>query len=245
MIVEVNSKNKINDFNKSVKGGNIIVLYYADWCGYCQMMKPDWDDFKKQSKAKYPHLRIAEVESTHIPQTDFANEVGSYPTIKFYKKNTNNLPVPESINYEGERKAKDLLNFAINNDTTSTDKNNMVPDFTNNSLEEETLTTLLKNNTTTNNTKGKKTKKSGSKKKGAKRSRTIKLTANSVNNNETSTQPQKKKGKKTKKTATAAANNKAMNDLRDFMNNYINESRKSMKNASKTKKRGGKKSAKK
>lgn len=86
MFYQVKDKNTAQTFKKVLNDGNIIVLYYADWCGYCQQFKPVWEDLKKKMEkggnASLCHL--GEVESSnmhHLPDV----EVKSYPTILFYK----------------------------------------------------------------------------------------------------------------------------------------------------------------
>ena len=54
-----------------------LVLFYADWCGYCKKMKPDWNKFKE----KYPN-NCEEYESENI--TDDIRKkytIQGYPTI--------------------------------------------------------------------------------------------------------------------------------------------------------------------
>ena len=42
-----------------------MVLYYADWCGHCQTMKPEWQKVVNKMKNKN-NVNVAEVESNHI-----------------------------------------------------------------------------------------------------------------------------------------------------------------------------------
>lgn len=86
MLYQLKDKSSAHNFQNALKEGNIIVLYYADWCGYCQQFKPVWEELKKRlSKQSKPICHIGEVESAnmqHLPDV----EVRSYPTIQFYKK---------------------------------------------------------------------------------------------------------------------------------------------------------------
>jgi thiol-disulfide isomerase/thioredoxin len=120
MIVEVVESNPklYSKFNSLLKHGNVIVLYYANWCPHCVNMKPEWDRFKQKCKSdpKYKHLKIAEVESEHISNTNAANEVQGFPTIKFYKKNTtkSNIP-PKTVDFHEDRTVNKLLKFTNSN----------------------------------------------------------------------------------------------------------------------------------
>ena len=61
----------------------IIGKVFANWCGYCQQLKPEWNKLKKMSKAQ-----IVEFEANQTQEkSDFENmhgiqlEVAGYPTI--------------------------------------------------------------------------------------------------------------------------------------------------------------------
>lgn len=86
MFYQVKDKNTAPAFKKAISEGNILVLYHADWCGYCQRFKPVWEELKeKLNNGRNPMCHIGEVESTnmhHLPDV----EVTSYPTILFYKQ---------------------------------------------------------------------------------------------------------------------------------------------------------------
>ena len=89
MFYQVKDKSTAPPFKKAMSDGNIIVLYHADWCGYCQRFKPVWEELKKKlNNGRNPMCHIGEVESAnmhHIPDV----EVRSYPTILFYKPKPN------------------------------------------------------------------------------------------------------------------------------------------------------------
>ena len=104
----------LNKLKKCMTTGKICVLYYADWCGYCQQLKPEWSRMKemmmKQNNNNGNRLNIAEVESAAIQKlkemlmsgsSDMSQlvQIQGYPTISMYN-NGNKVG-----DYDGERNA--------------------------------------------------------------------------------------------------------------------------------------------
>lgn len=94
------AKHKFNH-NKTQKMGHkmlIIGKIYADWCGHCRMLKPEWNKMKYNIKNNKPHnmhqVRYIEIEQAQEqPKVDKVNKIylsgsekklalqGGYPTI--------------------------------------------------------------------------------------------------------------------------------------------------------------------
>lgn len=75
---------------------DVLVEFYAPWCGHCKKLAPIYDEVATYFK-DVSDLTIAKMDAT-------ANEVDGvdirgYPTIKFYPKGSKNSP----IDYEGGR----------------------------------------------------------------------------------------------------------------------------------------------
>jgi len=102
MHIEVLDQNMAHQLSDLLKEGDWIVLYYAEWCGHCQAMKPEWDKFKTIAPKS---LNVAQIESSNIPALKEDPEVQGYPTIKMYN---NSKIVGE---FDKERTHQKMLDF--------------------------------------------------------------------------------------------------------------------------------------
>ena len=86
---------------------DVLVKYYAPWCGHCKALAPTWDDLAEQVK-DINDLIIAKFDAT-------ANEVNGldirgYPTLKYYPKNDKS-----GLDYSGDRDVEDFKKFLSEN----------------------------------------------------------------------------------------------------------------------------------
>lgn len=89
-LVGLNYDQIVNDPTKDV-----LVKFYAPWCGHCKALAPVWDELAEHT-APINDLVIAKFDAT-------ANEVDGvsvrgYPTLRFYPKDNKN-----GVEYEGDR----------------------------------------------------------------------------------------------------------------------------------------------
>ncbi|KAL1517563.1 hypothetical protein ABEB36_001311 [Hypothenemus hampei] len=82
---------------------NVLVEFYAPWCGHCKQLAPIYDKVAEHFKDT-EDVVIAKIDST-------ANEletikITSFPTLKLFKKDTN-----EIVDYDGPRNFEGLTKF--------------------------------------------------------------------------------------------------------------------------------------
>ncbi|XP_012527673.1 protein disulfide-isomerase [Monomorium pharaonis] len=85
------------------KQKDVLVEFYAPWCGHCQQLAPIYeklgDKYKDNDK-----LVIAKMDATANELEDV--KITSFPTITLYKRETN-----EAVEFKGERTLEDLSRF--------------------------------------------------------------------------------------------------------------------------------------
>jgi protein disulfide-isomerase A1 len=89
------------------KSKNILVDYYAPWCGHCKALHPVWDELAETLKDQKDVL-MAKMDAT-------LNELShtiirSFPTIRLYKKDRKE-PFSEHVEYNGERTLEGIKKF--------------------------------------------------------------------------------------------------------------------------------------
>jgi thiol-disulfide isomerase/thioredoxin len=87
MYIAVNDSKSLDKFNKNFNKGQWIVLYYANWCGYCQMLKPEWNSFVKEHAMSQNNYNVAEIEDSYMYDLKENPNIMGFPTIRAYRDN--------------------------------------------------------------------------------------------------------------------------------------------------------------
>ena len=69
------------EFDELTKEGLVLVDFYADWCGPCQMLSPILEELSKKNE----NLKIVKINADEFQQLAVQNKVLSIPAIKIYK----------------------------------------------------------------------------------------------------------------------------------------------------------------
>ena len=92
----------------------IVGKIYADWCGHCQQLKPEWSKMKTNvTKHNKKHLQIVEIEESQTEK--MANFKAQHPNLQ-----VNGYPTIFKIHpnghieyYSGERTADKMQKWAL------------------------------------------------------------------------------------------------------------------------------------
>jgi len=82
---------------------DVLVEFYAPWCGHCKQLAPIWDELGEKFKDS-DTVVIAKMDSTTNELEDV--QVQGFPTIKLFKKGDNKV-----IDYNGDRTIDGFVKF--------------------------------------------------------------------------------------------------------------------------------------
>jgi thiol-disulfide isomerase/thioredoxin len=157
MFIKVSNRKTAEEFNTKTKKGYWIILYYADWCPHCQIMKPEWNNFSEKMKNN-KSINVAEVEHTYLDDVEqkHRENIKGFPTIISCKDGQ------KVSDFDGPKTSDEILSFANN---TPVNKSNQI-----NNLLRKVITKSLKTKKANKKSSKKSTKKSKKTSKKSKKS---------------------------------------------------------------------------
>ena len=84
----------VNEFEQEVKEGKVLVDFFAEWCGPCQMLAPVLEQLDKEGGVK-----IIKIDTDSLPDLARQFRIMSIPTLllfkdgKFIKKEMGYMPI--------------------------------------------------------------------------------------------------------------------------------------------------------
>ena len=69
-----------NEFEQEIQGPVVVVDFYADWCGPCQMLAPVLEQLEKETS-----IKIVKINVDEIPDIARAFRIMSIPTLMLFK----------------------------------------------------------------------------------------------------------------------------------------------------------------
>ena len=69
-----------SEFEQEVQGSAVVVDFYADWCGPCQMLAPVLEQLEKETS-----IKIVKINVDEIPDIARAFRIMSIPTLMLFK----------------------------------------------------------------------------------------------------------------------------------------------------------------
>ncbi|TPX66860.1 hypothetical protein SpCBS45565_g04242 [Spizellomyces sp. 'palustris'] len=93
------------------KEKDVLIEFYAPWCGHCKALAPTWEELGKEAKKISDKIVIAKMDGTEndLP-SDAPFTVQGFPTIKLVKAGDN-----EVVDYAGARTLESFIDFLKEN----------------------------------------------------------------------------------------------------------------------------------
>merc|ERR1711971_50728 len=96
-----------DNFEEAIEGNEfVLVEFYAPWCGHCKALAPEYAKAAGILAEKDSPIKLGKVDATEESSLGEKFEVRGYPTIKLFKKGSN-----EAIDFNGDRTVAGFTKF--------------------------------------------------------------------------------------------------------------------------------------
>eukprot|EP00903_Cladosiphon_okamuranus_P020589 g18900.t1 len=92
---------------------DVLVEFYAPWCGHCKALAPKYDELAKKLEG-VDSVVVAKMDATENEIDVDGVEVGGFPTLYFFPGKAKSSPKQ----YSGARETEDLAKFIMDNAST-------------------------------------------------------------------------------------------------------------------------------
>ncbi|CAG8824714.1 5296_t:CDS:2, partial [Cetraspora pellucida] len=109
------------------KTKDVLVEFYAPWCGHCKKLSPIWDKLGKAYSNSKNKIIIAKIDATanDIPSKS-SFKVAGFPTIKLFK--AGDKEEKEIVDYQGDRTLENFIEFITKNAANKVEVNKTTPE---------------------------------------------------------------------------------------------------------------------
>lgn len=98
VLTTANFEEAVND------DSNIMVEFYAPWCGHCQSLEPEYAKAAKTLKDDGSDIKLGKVDATIENKLAEKYAIQGFPTIKFFKKG-------KIVDFTGGRTAEEMVSW--------------------------------------------------------------------------------------------------------------------------------------
>ncbi|CAD7945423.1 unnamed protein product [Amoebophrya sp. A25] len=97
------------EFLDTLKSSDVLVKFYAPWCGHCKKLEPLYRDLAAKYNVPDSTVLIAKFDATanDLP-LEVEEVIQGYPTLKLYRRND---PEYHSVHYVGDRNLDTMIQF--------------------------------------------------------------------------------------------------------------------------------------